>query len=58
METLKEEENWRCEKHVVGGRSRDLFGIWYPVEVHVVYRGGEDRGLDILDRCCITLQIC
>lgn len=32
VDQLQKEDNWKCEKHGVGGRSRDLLGVWYPVE--------------------------
>lgn len=59
MDQLQKEDNWKCEKHGVGGRSRDLLGVWYPVEVYLVL--GEEEPYIILIKkphtCILFFQL-
>ncbi|XP_061185423.1 uncharacterized protein LOC133193475 [Saccostrea echinata] len=32
VDELQDKEEWKCERHAVGGESRDLLGVWYSTE--------------------------
>lgn len=58
MDQLQKEDNWKCETHGVGGRSRDLLGVWYPVEVYLVL--GEEPYIILIKKphtCILFFQL-